>query len=109
MKGSNGDDRFESWELVDDTQDARQSTGLKEEDGDVRMAKAGRIQRCQGIVRGLPNATYMYSAGSHWVQRSESRQRNGIEHTDRIWAKVVVQWHERLPIQARSEINDSPF
>ena len=40
MEGSDGDDRFESWELVDDTQDGRKSTGLKEEEGDIRMAKA---------------------------------------------------------------------
>jgi len=47
MEGSNGDNRFESWEFVDDTQDGRKPTGLKEEEGDIRVAKAGRIPRCQ--------------------------------------------------------------
>ena len=109
MERSNGNDCFESWEFVGDTKDGRKSTGLKEQEGDIRMAKAGRIPRFQFIARGSLNITYMYSAGAQWVQCSESRRRNGIERTDRIWAKVVIQWHERLPIHACGKINDSPF
>jgi len=74
MEGSNGDDRFESWELADDAQDGRKSTGLKEEEGDIRMAKAGWIPRCQRFIRGPPNAAHMYSAGSRWVQNPDKER-----------------------------------
>lgn len=47
VEGSNGDDRFESWKILGGTQDSRESAGLKEEEGNFRMAKAGRIPRCQ--------------------------------------------------------------
>jgi len=43
MEGSDGDNCFEGWEFVGDTQDCSESTGLEEKDGDVRMAKAGQI------------------------------------------------------------------
>ena len=47
MEGSNGNNRFEGWEFVGDAQDGRKPAGLKEEKGDIRMAEAGRIPRCQ--------------------------------------------------------------
>lgn len=46
MNRLNSDNRFESWELVDDAQDSCEPTGLKEEEGDVRMVEAGRILHC---------------------------------------------------------------
>ena len=46
VEGSNGDDGFKSWELADNTKDSRKSAGLKEEEGDIRMAEAGQIPRC---------------------------------------------------------------
>jgi hypothetical protein len=46
MYGSNSDNRLESRKLVDDTQDSCKSTGLKEEEGDVRMIEAGQFLRC---------------------------------------------------------------
>ena len=50
MEGSNDHDRFERREFVDDTQDSSESSGLKEEKGDVRVAKAGRTPRCQRVA-----------------------------------------------------------
>lgn len=46
MESSNGDNRFEGWEFVSDAQDSCEPAGLKEEEGDVRMAKTGQIPRC---------------------------------------------------------------
>ena len=46
MEGSNGDNGFESWEFVGNAEDSSEPTGLKKEEGDVRMAKTGGIPRC---------------------------------------------------------------
>lgn len=45
MERSNGNNSFESCEFMGDAQDSSESTGLEEEEGDVRMAKTGRISR----------------------------------------------------------------
>ena len=47
MESSDGNNRFESWQAVGNAQDGCESTGLKEEEGDVRVVEAGRISRRQ--------------------------------------------------------------
>ena len=45
-----------------DTQEGSNSTGLKEDEGDVRMAKAEQIPRCQRTGADMLDTAYMYSA-----------------------------------------------
>ena len=61
IERSNCDNGFEGWEFVGDTQDGSESTGLKEDEGDVRMAKAGQIPRCQQTEADVLDTAYMYS------------------------------------------------
>lgn len=45
MQGSDGDNGSEGREFVGDTQDSWEPTGLKEEEGDVCVVKAGPFLR----------------------------------------------------------------